>query len=61
MAGRYQRRFENLRHHMAGADEIDVVAALGLQIQHHVCQFLGSHFAPGPLLADVPVLAELTA
>jgi len=46
---------------MARTDEIDVVAASGLQIQHHGRQFLGGRFAPCPLLADVPVLAELAA
>jgi hypothetical protein len=37
------------------------MAALGLQVQHHRRQFLGSHFAPSPLMADIPVLAEFAA
>jgi hypothetical protein len=39
LAGRDQRRFKNLRHHMTGADKINVMTALGLQIQHHGRQF----------------------
>jgi len=52
---------DDLRHHVAGCDEVDVVAALGLQGEHHLRQFLRLHFSTGSLLADLPVLAEEAA
>ncbi len=61
LAGRDQRRFKNLRHHMTGADKINVMTALGLQIQHHGRQFLRCRLVSRPFLADLPVLAKLAA
>jgi len=49
---------EDLRHDVAGRHEVDVVAAHGLELEHHLRELGGADRAPRPLLADVPVLAE---
>ena len=59
--GRIQHRRDDLRHHVAGGDEIDVVAALVLQGEHHVGDFARLHLPSDALLRDVPVLAKHAA
>ena len=51
----------DLRHHMAGRDKVDVVAALRLQAEHHLGQFIWFDLTADAFLADLPVLAEGTA
>ena len=52
---------KDLRHDVARRHQVDVVAAHGLQGEHHLRQLVGADRAPRPLLADVPVLAEHAA
>ena len=51
-------RGQDLGDHVARGDQVDVVASLGLERQHHRGEFLRLHLASEPLLADLPVLAE---
>ncbi|MEI2769540.1 MAG: hypothetical protein V9G98_01945 [Candidatus Competibacter sp.] len=43
---------------MAGRDEVDVVATLLLQVEHHAGQRLRRNCPPRPLLADFPILTK---
>ncbi len=49
---------KNLRHHMGGGDEIDVVASLFLQSDHHGGQLIQKNDLAIPQDTDVMVLAE---
>jgi hypothetical protein len=42
---------------MAGADQIDVMTSLTLQVEHQGSNLLGGHFIASPFLADRPILA----
>ncbi len=46
---------------MAGGYEVDVVAAVALQFEHHGCQAFGFNQFARVVLADVVVLAVLAA
>src|SRR5208282_2786003 len=48
---------ENLRHYMARGDQIDVMAAEGLQSQHHLSEFLIARLLALALPGNLPVLA----
>jgi hypothetical protein len=50
--------FENLRDDVARRDEVHVVTALLLELQHHRRELVRLHLAPDALLADLPVLTE---
>ena len=52
---------DDLRHHMARGDKVDVMATLILQAEHDIGQFLRGYFVAHALLADFPILAEHTA
>ena len=52
---------EDLGHHVLGGNEIDVVAPLRLEIEHHSSELLGPHLTPRLLLADVVALAKNAA
>ena len=54
-------RGNDLRHDVAGRDEIDVVTTLFLQLQHHFGECLRRYLVTCALLTDVPVLAENAA
>ena len=58
LAGSDVYRTDDLRYHVTGGDEVDVVTALSLQYQHHPGQLFRFHFMAQALLADLPVLAE---
>ena len=47
----------NLRYDVAGGDEVDIVATLGLQLEHHPGDFFRFYFMAQALLTDLPVLA----
>jgi hypothetical protein len=47
---------DDLGDHVARRDEIDVVAALVLELEHHARDLGRVHLAADPLLRDVPVL-----
>lgn len=56
--------FDDLRRHVLGCDEVDVVAPLGLEPQHHGGDLSRRRSALGcrlDILTDVEVLAEDTA
>src|SRR5215813_14009089 len=44
---------------MRGGDEIDVVAASTLQVEHNLCQLPHAHWHPFTTMVDLPTLAEL--
>jgi hypothetical protein len=46
---------------MARRDEVDIVAAAGLERKHHSRAFFGCYLIPQSLLAELPVLAINTA
>ncbi len=52
---------QDLRNHVAGRDEVNVVAAAALQVEHHPGQVLGLYFLTLAQLADLGVLAILAA
>jgi len=47
-----------LRHDVAGADKVDVVATHRLQIQHDIRQFRSGFFLAPALPAGLPILTE---
>ena len=49
---------EDLPHHVARRNKIDVVAAKHLQSQHHLGEVLIAHLLAFTLPADLPVLAK---
>jgi len=53
-----QERFQNLRHDVSGSDQVNVVAALLLQRQHHLSQLFGLRRLSFALPTDFIVLAE---
>jgi hypothetical protein len=59
--GRHDQCFEDLRHDMAGRDQVDVVAAQFLQAKHLARQLLGGDRPPVAFPTDVEVLAEHAA
>ena len=54
-----QHPCQDLGNYMAGRDEVDIVTATALQVEHHGRQIFGFDFVPGVGLADVVVLAKL--
>src|SRR6185437_9600445 len=58
---RWRQRLEDLRDHMFGRHEVDVVATLVLKLQYHLRQPLRSNPLPTHLPGDVVVLAEHAA
>ena len=52
---------QDLRHHVAGRDQVDVMAARLLQPDHDPGQLFGLDLLAGVGLADVVILAILTA
>lgn len=54
-------RFQDLRHHVLGRDEISVVAAALLQIDHDLCEFNRCDFGAVAELAGLEILAENAA
>jgi hypothetical protein len=49
---------DDLCDHVTRRDQVDVVAALPLQGEHHPGQFIRLDLMPRALVADVPVLAK---
>src|SRR6185437_15384081 len=58
---RWRQRLEDLRDHMFGRHEVDVVATLVSKPQHHLRQPLRGNPLPAHLPGDVVVLAEHAA
>ena len=52
---------ENLGHYVLGGDEVDIMAALFLEPQHHGGQVFGTRALAAALPTDVVVLAENAA
>ena len=55
---RERQRFQDLRDDVLGRDEVDVVAAAGLQVEHHSRQLVGLDGVPLALPTGLVVLAE---
>ena len=51
---------QNLGHNVGRGHEIDIMAALFLEVYHHCSELLVSHFDPVPLVADPVILTEKT-
>ena len=51
-------RFQDLRHHVRGGDEVDVMTSHFLQGEHHPCQSCRPGLGKVAALADVVILAE---
>jgi hypothetical protein len=56
----YSGSTNDIGHHMSWCDQVDVVAAYLLQIEHHFRQPLITILIAVPLVGDGPVLAEHT-
>ena len=54
-------RFKDLRHYMLGRDEVDVVAADFLKVEHDASEFRGSHLRAFAELAGLEIFAENAA
>lgn len=54
-------RTDELCDYVTGRDQIDVMAALPLQGQHHSGQFIQPDLTSRALVADIPVLAIVAA
>src|SRR5437867_7857892 len=58
---RDHQRFQDLRHHVLGRDEVDVVAAGVLQIEHDLCELTGTDLGAFAELARLEILTKDTA
>src|SRR6266850_3793484 len=58
---RDHERFQDLRHHVLGRHEVDVVAAGVLQIEHDLCELAGTYLGAFAELARLKILTEDTA
>ncbi len=58
---RDHKRFQNLRNDVLGGDEIDVVAAGLLQVEHDSREFSRRHFCAFTELTRLEILAEHAA
>ena len=54
----YSGSTNDVGHHMSGCDQVDVMAAYLLQIEHHFRQPLIVILTAVPLVGDGPVLAK---
>src|SRR5437588_9792022 len=55
---RDHERFQDLRHHVLGRHEVDVVAAGVLQIEHDFCELAGTYLGTFAELARLEILTE---
>src|SRR6184192_2252287 len=53
--------FQNLRHDVLGHNEVDVVAAGVLQIEHDLCELAGTYLGAFAELARLEILTKDTA
>src|SRR5437899_8348617 len=53
--------FQDLRHDVLGRDEVDVVAAGVLQIEHDFCELAGTYLGAFAELARLEILTKDTA